>query len=46
MIARNSSFAYKGKALDLRRVASDLGVRSVFEGSIRRAGNRGRITLS
>ncbi|BCH07457.1 guanylyl cyclase [Mesorhizobium sp. 131-3-5] len=44
VIARNSSFAYKGKAVDVRRVASELGVRSVLEGSIRRAGNRVRIT--
>ncbi len=44
VIARNSSFAYKGKAVDIRGVARELGVRSVLEGSIRRAGNRVRIT--
>ena len=44
VIARNSTFAYKGQALDLRRVAKELGVRYVLEGSIRRGGNRLRIT--
>jgi adenylate cyclase len=44
VIARNSSFAYKGKAVDMRVIARELGVRSVLEGSIRRAGNRVRIT--
>ncbi|HYA07056.1 MAG TPA: adenylate/guanylate cyclase domain-containing protein [Xanthobacteraceae bacterium] len=44
VIARNSSFAYKGRAVDVRTVGRDLGVRSVLEGSIRRAGNRVRIT--
>jgi adenylate cyclase len=44
VIARNSSFAYKGKAVDIRVVARELGVRSVLEGSIRRAGGRVRIT--
>jgi adenylate cyclase len=44
VISRNSSFAYKGKAVDIRVVARELGVRSVLEGSIRRAGNRVRIT--
>ncbi len=44
VIARNSSFAYKGKAPDIRMVGRDLGVKSVLEGSIRRAGNRVRIT--
>ena len=44
VIARNSSFAYKGKAVDIRVVARELGVRSILEGSIRRAGNRVRIT--
>ena len=44
VIARNSTFAYKGQALDLRRVAGELGVRYVLEGSIRRGGNRLRIT--
>jgi adenylate cyclase len=44
IIARNSTFAYKGQALDLRRVASELGVRYVLEGSVRSSGNRLRIT--
>ncbi|MHA1553489.1 MAG: adenylate/guanylate cyclase domain-containing protein [Alphaproteobacteria bacterium] len=44
VIARNSSFAYKGRAIDLRIVGRELGVTSVLEGSIRRAGNRVRIT--
>ena len=44
VIARNSSFAYKGKAVDIRVVARELGVRTILEGSIRRAGNRVRIT--
>jgi adenylate cyclase len=44
VIARNSSFTYKGKSFDIRDVGRELGVRSVLEGSIRRAGNRVRIT--
>jgi adenylate cyclase len=44
VIARNSSFAYKGKNVDIRVVGRDLGVGAVLEGSIRRAGNRVRIT--
>jgi adenylate cyclase len=44
VIARNSTFAYKGKNVDIRHVGRELGVRSVLEGSIRRAGNRVRIT--
>ena len=44
VIARNSSFAYKGKSIDIRTVGRELGVTSVLEGSIRRAGNRVRIT--
>ena len=44
VIARNSTFTYKGQAVDVRIVGRDLGVRSVLEGSIRRAGNRVRIT--
>ena len=43
VIARNSSFAYKGKAVDMRVVARELGVRTILEGSVRRAGNRLRI---
>jgi len=44
VIARNSSFAYKGKAVDVKRVARELGVRYVLEGSVRKGGNRMRIT--
>ena len=44
VIARNSTFAYKGKAVDVREVAKDLGVRYVLEGSVRRSGSRLRIT--
>jgi adenylate cyclase len=44
VIARNSSFAYKGKVVDVRQVGRELGVRYVLEGSIRRAGDRVRIT--
>ncbi len=43
VIARNSSFAYKGKSPDIRQVGRDLGVRYVLEGSVRKAGNRLRI---
>ena len=44
VIARNSSFTYKGRSVDVRAIGRELGVRSVLEGSIRRAGNRVRIT--
>ena len=44
VIARNSSFAYKRRSVDIRSVGRELGVKSVLEGSIRRAGNRVRIT--
>ncbi len=44
VIARNSSFIYKGKAVKVQQVADELGVRYVLEGSVRRAGNRVRIT--
>ena len=44
VIARNSSFAYKGKSPDIRQVGRDLGVRYVLEGSVRRAANRLRIS--
>jgi TolB-like protein/class 3 adenylate cyclase len=44
VIARNSAFTYKGRAVDVRQVASELGVRYVLEGSVRKAGNRVRIT--
>ena len=44
VIARNSSFTFKGRSVDIREVGKELGVRSVLEGSIRRASNRVRIT--
>ena len=44
VIARNSSFVYKGKAVDVKRVGRDLGVRYILEGSVRKAGNRVRVT--
>jgi adenylate cyclase len=44
VIARNSSFAYKGRAVDVRQIGRELGVRYVLEGSVRKAGNRLRIT--
>jgi adenylate cyclase len=44
VIARNSSFTYKGKAVDMKQVGRELGVRYVLEGSVRKAGNRLRIT--
>jgi adenylate cyclase len=44
VVARNSSFIYKGKATDVRQVGRDLGVRYVLEGSVRKSGNRVRIT--
>jgi TolB-like protein len=44
VIARNSSFTYKGRAVDLREVGRELGVRYVLEGSVRRGGNRLRFT--
>jgi adenylate cyclase len=44
VIARNSSFKYKGKTVDLRQVGRELGVRYVLEGSIRRGGDRIRIS--
>jgi adenylate cyclase len=44
VIARNSSFTYKGKAVDVKRAARELGVRYVLEGSVRKGGNRVRIT--
>ncbi len=44
VIARNSSFTYKGRSVDVREVGRDLGVRYVLEGSVRRAGNRLRFT--
>ena len=44
VIARNSSFTYKGKIVDVRQIGRELGVRYVLEGSVRRAGNRLRFT--
>ena len=43
VIARNSSFIYKGQTVDVRRVGEDLGVRYVLEGSVRRSGDRVRV---
>ena len=43
--ARNSSFSYKGKSTDIRQVGKDLGVRYVLEGSVRKSGNRVRVTV-
>ena len=42
--ARNSSFTYKGKAVDTKQVAHELGVRYLLEGSVRKSGNRVRVT--
>ena len=44
VIARNSSFTYKGRAVDVKQVARELGVRYVLEGSVRKAGQKVRIT--
>jgi adenylate cyclase len=44
VIARNSSFTYRGRSIDLKRVGRELGVRYVLEGSVRKAANRVRIT--
>jgi adenylate cyclase len=44
VIARNSSFTYKGRAVDVRQVGQELGVRYVLEGSVRRSGERLRLT--
>ena len=44
VIARNSAFTYKGRAVDVRQVGRELGVRYVLEGSVRKAGERLRIT--
>ena len=43
VMARHSSFAYKGQAADVKRISNDLGVRYLLEGSVRRAGSRVRI---
>ncbi len=45
VISRESTFSYKGSAIDVRQVAKELGVRFVLEGSVRKAGNRVRITV-
>lgn len=44
VIARNSTFTYKGQAVDVKRVGRELGARYVLEGSVRKAGNRVRVT--
>src|SRR5437867_4346456 len=44
VIARNSSFTYKGRAVDVKQIGRELGVRYVLEGSVRKAGSRVRIT--
>jgi adenylate cyclase len=44
VIARNSTFAYKGKGIDIKRLGNELGVRYVLEGSVRKSGQRVRIT--
>jgi len=44
VIARNSSFTYKGRAVDVKQVGRELGVRYVLEGSVRKAGSKVRIT--
>jgi adenylate cyclase len=44
VIARNSSFTYKGRAVDVKQMSRELGVRYVLEGSVRKSGNRVRIT--
>jgi len=44
VIARNSAFTYKGRAVDVKQVGKELGVRYVLEGSVRKAGNRIRVT--
>ncbi|MGB6800552.1 MAG: winged helix-turn-helix domain-containing tetratricopeptide repeat protein, partial [Xanthobacteraceae bacterium] len=44
VIARNSTFTYKGRAVDVKEVARELGVRYVLEGSVRKAGRRVRVT--
>jgi len=44
VIARNSSFAYKGKSLSVKQISQELGVKYILEGSVQKAGNRVRIT--
>jgi TolB-like protein len=45
VIARNSAFSYKGKAIDVRQVGRELNVRYVLEGSVQRSGNRLRVNV-
>ena len=45
VIARNSTFTYKGKAVDIKKVGEELGVRYVLEGSVRKSGRRVRVTV-
>jgi adenylate cyclase len=45
VVARNSSFAYKGRAVDVKQVGRELGVRYLLEGSVRKAGERIRVTV-
>jgi adenylate cyclase len=45
VIARNSTFTYKGKAVDVKKVGEELGVRYVLEGSVRKSGRRVRVTM-
>ena len=45
VIARNSSFAYKGRSVNIRKVGKELGVRYILEGSLQKAGDRVRITV-
>src|SRR5207237_311073 len=44
VVARNSTFVYKGKPIDIKQVSRELGARYVLEGSLRKAGNRVRVT--
>ncbi|TIP54574.1 MAG: transcriptional regulator, partial [Mesorhizobium sp.] len=44
VIARNSTFSYKGRAVDVKQVGRELGVRYVLEGSVRKAGRSVRVT--
>ena len=46
VVARTSSFSYKDQAADVRQIGRELGVRYVLEGSVRKGGNRVRITIS
>jgi adenylate cyclase len=45
VIARNSSFAYRGKPCDMRRIAKELGVRDLIEGSVQRGGDAVRVNI-